>query len=293
MLFRSERDKLRQDEGFQKEFKTQIQAFKKATNEEATLAFQSLAIDLKSRGFASEQVQTIIDALREESGKTDVKFDVKSIDFSPESIKSIQGNLTKNLNVLKKTYQNGFKKIIEYKPTGTYGGVTLVEKLVPTKELERQLANVSSFISTTAKSAGTMFENGIITGDQYTQTINTITQQMNALDAAQRKAVLVKVFQEMGVGADALIANLKDAKQQIQQGIKELKPFYENVYENGMIEKWHLPKPMEEMQKDMENEIENIDKGLQELEEDIVLHEKRLRDANNVQINKLMNGSSK
>ena len=85
----------------------------------------------------------------------------------------------------------------------------------------------------------------------------------------------------------------KDAKQQIQQGIKELKPFYENVYENGMIEKWHLPKPMEEMQKDMENEIENIDKGLQELEEDIVLHEKRLRDANNVQINKLMNGSSK
>ena len=85
----------------------------------------------------------------------------------------------------------------------------------------------------------------------------------------------------------------KDAKQQIQQGIKELKPFYENVYENGMIEKWHLPKPMEEMQKDMENEIENIDKGLQELEEDIVLHEKRLREANNVQINKLMNGSSK
>jgi TP901 family phage tail tape measure protein len=212
---RSERDRLRQDEGFQKEFKNQIEAFRKATNEEAVLAFQSLAIDLRSRGFAQEQVQTIIDALREESGQLDVKFDVKSIDFSPESIKGMEQNLNTNLEKLRKTYQTGFQKVFEYKPTGGRGGVQLVEKLVPTQELERQLANVSSYISTTAKSASTMFEGGLITGEQYTQTINVVTQQINLLDAAQRKAVLVKVFQEMGVGAEALIGNLKEAKQQM------------------------------------------------------------------------------
>ena len=89
------------------------------------------------------------------------------------------------------------------------------------------------------------------------------------------------------------IALAKEAKSQIQQGIRDLKPYYEVVQENGTIERWDLPKPVDVMQKEMEDEITNLDNGLKELEEDVVLHETRLRDVNNPHINNLMNGSSK
>lgn len=88
------------------------------------------------------------------------------------------------------------------------------------------------------------------------------------------------------------VAIAEDAKKQIEQGIKDLKPHYEFVQENGTIEKWNLPKPMDEMKKEMEEEIQNIDNGLVELKKDINLHEATLRESNNPYLMKLMNGKS-
>ena len=85
------------------------------------------------------------------------------------------------------------------------------------------------------------------------------------------------------------ISQAKEAKRQIEDGIKELKPFYEQVLEDGRIEVWHLPKPMEEMKADMELEIQNIEKGLAELEEDIVMYEAKLKDLDNPILNRLFN----
>ena len=83
------------------------------------------------------------------------------------------------------------------------------------------------------------------------------------------------------------IAKAKEAREQIQSGIKELKPQYEYILENGQTETWHLPKPMDEMKADMELEIANIDKGLLELEEDIVIYDTKLRELNNPIINRI------
>jgi hypothetical protein len=79
----------------------------------------------------------------------------------------------------------------------------------------------------------------------------------------------------------------KEAKAQIEDGIKELKPHYEQVLEDGRIEIWHLPKPMDEMKAEMEEEIANIEKGLSELEEDIVIYEEKVRGVDNPILNRL------
>lgn len=83
------------------------------------------------------------------------------------------------------------------------------------------------------------------------------------------------------------IAKASEARKQIEDGIKELRPYYEQVLEDGKIEVWHLPKPMDEMKADMELEIANIDKGLKELEEDIVIYETKLKDLDNPILNRL------
>jgi hypothetical protein len=83
------------------------------------------------------------------------------------------------------------------------------------------------------------------------------------------------------------IAMATEARIQIESGIKELKPQYEYILENGETEIWHLPKPMDEMKADMELEISNIDKGLAELEEDIVIYDTKLRELDNPIINRI------
>ena len=83
------------------------------------------------------------------------------------------------------------------------------------------------------------------------------------------------------------IAKATEARKQIEDGIRELKPHYEQVLEDGRIEIWHLPKPMDEMKADMELEIANIDKGLLELEEDIVIYEDVLKKLDNPIINRI------
>jgi hypothetical protein len=83
------------------------------------------------------------------------------------------------------------------------------------------------------------------------------------------------------------VAQATEAKSQIEDGIKELKPHYEQILEDGRIEIWHLPKPMDEMKADMELEIQNIEKGLKELEEDIVIYESKLKNLDNPILNRL------
>lgn len=85
----------------------------------------------------------------------------------------------------------------------------------------------------------------------------------------------------------------KDSIAQITQGIKDLKPYYEQILENGQIERWDLPKPMDEMRKEMEEEIEKIQSGVKELEEDIVIYDEKLKSIDNSLVQKLFNGNTK
>lgn len=85
----------------------------------------------------------------------------------------------------------------------------------------------------------------------------------------------------------------KDSIAQITQGIKDLKPYYEQILEDGRIERWDLPKPMDEMRKEMEEEIEKIQSGVKELEEDIIIYDEKLRKIDNPLVQKLFNGNTK
>ena len=77
-------DALRETEDFQKDFKNDIDALKSANIQDATMIFKALAVQLKGRGFASEQIKTIIQALQQEAGKTSIKLDFENIGIANE-----------------------------------------------------------------------------------------------------------------------------------------------------------------------------------------------------------------
>jgi TP901 family phage tail tape measure protein len=197
---RSQRETLKADAGFQKEFKTQIESLRKATNDEAKIAFSSLALNLKAQGFASDQVQVIVDALREESSQTDVILDVKSLTLSQESLDQIKKDVAPLLVNLNKALKTGMTT----KSVGGRYGAPITEIIELNKDAQKQLETTSTFISETAKSASGMFEVGLIDGKTYEATLNTVLQTTIGLDDAQRKLLLSKVFEKLGADASAL-----------------------------------------------------------------------------------------
>jgi hypothetical protein len=209
---RTARDRLREDAGFQKQFGAQIKTLSKATAQEAQLAFTSLALNLKAQGFASEQVQTLIDALREEAGKTEVKLDVKSLDFSAESIKGLQGQIKPLLeNLGQQVISGGIKQVTQQnRATGE-----LVTYTQFTNNARKALEQLGTFISETSKSSAGMFRLGVISGEQFEASIYGILETMNGLDEASRKVALIEIFKKLDVNAEPFLKNLQSAKQEM------------------------------------------------------------------------------
>jgi hypothetical protein len=209
---RSARDRLKEDSGFQKQFAPTIQTLSKSTAQEAQLAFTSLALNLKAQGFATGQVQTIVDALREEAGKTEVKLDVKSLDFSAESIKGLQDQIRPLLANLGKQLISGGMQTKFIRGYGDAASETYIEF---TNDAKKALSELGTFISETSKSSAGMFRLGIIDGKQFEASIYGVLETMNGLDEVSRRVALIEIFKKLDVNAAPFLANLQTAKQEM------------------------------------------------------------------------------
>jgi TP901 family phage tail tape measure protein len=208
---RTARDRLREDSGFQKQFAPTINTLSKSTAQQAQLVFTSLAFNLKAQGFASEQVQTIVDALREEAGKTEVKLDVKSLDFSPESIKQLQSQIAPLLLNVDKQVKAGLTKVVAV--GGGKGGYSA--QIVQTNEAKKALSELGTFISEVSKSSAGMFRLGIIDGKQFETSLYGVLETMKDLDEASRKVALIEIFKKLDINAAPFLKNLQTAKQEM------------------------------------------------------------------------------
>ena len=183
-----------QNEKFQEKFKDDIAALKGATTKEAQLVLEGLAIQLQSRGYSVEQVQTITDALIKEAGQTEVYLDFKKLDIST---KENQEELTKNVNQVLAKYNKAFAKGINdsYKRT----------------------------LNLTAKSiAGTLgvlqlqLTDGTISAKEYATQVASINQQILAMPDSTAKLNLVNaVFASMGEDAEKAAAGVQNINNKL------------------------------------------------------------------------------
>jgi len=213
---RTARDRLREDPAFQKQFAPTIKTLSKSTAEQAQLAFTSLALNLKAQGFATDQVQTIIDALREEAGKTDVKLDVKSLNFSPESIKGLQDQIAKLLVTFSKDFTvkpTGGQKFLSGFIASLFGETPKLMEM--TNATKKSLSELTTFITETSNSAAGMFRLGLISGEQFESTLMATLNTMKGLDEASRRVALLEVFKKLDIDAKPFLSTLYTVKQQM------------------------------------------------------------------------------
>ena len=213
---RSTRDRLREDESFQKQFAPTIKTLSSATAKEASLAFTTLALNLKAQGFASEQVQTIIDALREEARKTSVELDVKSLDFSAESIKGLQNQIAPIVTELErnlKTRLTQSERILSGFQSALFGRGFRMEEL--TNASQKSLSDLAGTISSVSNSAVGMFRGGLISGEDFNATMFGIVETTKSLNAESQKLVFLETFKKLNVDATPFLANIKDLNTQM------------------------------------------------------------------------------
>ena len=192
---RTQLESLKSDKGFQEAFAGDIQALKGATDKQAQLVFDSLAIDLKGKGYAAEQIQTIITALQEEAGKTKVKFDVKSIDVST---KEGQDRMAKNVETLTKSLSNNLSKGMQTVYRYVYDPKQQKMILQPFVELskgaKKNLNLVSKSITSMFSGLSGQLEAGVITADQFDSAFVRISNTISAMPKAQALVLMEKLL---------------------------------------------------------------------------------------------------
>jgi TP901 family phage tail tape measure protein len=183
---RSQVESLKASDGFQEAFGKDINALKGATDKQAQLVFDSLAIDLKGKGYAKEQIQTIITAIQEEAGKTNIKFDVKSIDVST---KEGQDRMAKNVETLTKSLSNNLSKGMTTVYRQIYDPRTGLLITKPFKILsdgaKKNLNLVSKSITSMFSGLSGQLEAGIISADQFDSAFVRISNTIGAMPKAQ------------------------------------------------------------------------------------------------------------
>lgn len=202
-------DKLQTDGNFQKEFKNDITSLKKGTDAQAKLVFDSMAIQLRGSGFAKEQIDLIIKALQEESGKTSFKFDFANIDMSTD-----QGilNFDKNFNDILKNVDKAITQTVVY---GRYQNQT--------NEIINQFGEGARENLKLAADAATGFMNGLtgqlkngtISADQFVQGFARISSAIAAMPKPEQLLVLGAI--------------IKTLPAELQKGVNGLSSFNDKM----------------------------------------------------------------
>jgi len=198
-----------------KDFKEQVKAVGGATNEQADIIFKSLALRLSGQGATKEAINTYIYALQQQAGKTNVKFDLKSIDLST---KEGRAGLQNSVNTLLKDYKTEFDK--GYKKTkvfvgGGKGGGVVKEVEVLSKDLKKSLSTISNVIQNTFIGLDTQLRSGIINADQFSQSFDGISASIQSMPKANALYLMSELMKSLPSELAQSAAGIKNVADQM------------------------------------------------------------------------------
>jgi TP901 family phage tail tape measure protein len=206
---RSQIQGLKKTEDFQKNFEKDIKALSQATNQEALLALQTLALDLRGQGFAKAQVDIIIKALLEEAKKSKLILEFAQLDLSKEEGRAgaiaLAQDITKNFN---QEFEKGVKKTRAV--ISTRGGTTILgpEQLKLTNDQQKQLKLSSQELSNVLAGVSGQFKAGSMKGSEYTDVILKILKPTE--DIAYANLLLQKTLIAINPEYAKATAGVKD-----------------------------------------------------------------------------------
>ena len=181
-----------------KDLEPEIKSLREATNKEAGLALKSLAINLKGAGYAEEQVQTIINAMQEAAGKTDLKINVKSFNISTEDgMKNLKKTVSGLVDNVGKQFADGYsEKTLSAVSRATGEVVTWTEKTL-SQGLKRSISAAGKSISSIIDGLAGQLESGEISAEQFASAMSGISKQLESMPTPQALLITDKIFESL------------------------------------------------------------------------------------------------
>ena len=209
---RTQLEELKASADFQGTFKDTIASLKTATNKQAELVFKSLNVQLKGKGYSEEQVTTIIQALQEEAGKIDVKFDVKSLDLTTAGgMKTFGKDVGTMINSFSGQFAKGYSSSVSYGVNYQTGETIKIVNENLSKGLKKSLSTTSKQLGGILTGLSGQLANGSINAEQFNAAFGSISD--NIKNMPQPEAIMLM---------DNLLKNLPSELAQSAKGIKNV-----------------------------------------------------------------------
>jgi TP901 family phage tail tape measure protein len=170
-------EELKNNEDFQKIYSDTIKALKINSQKSAMIAFKSIALDLSGQGFSQEAIDTIIQALSEKSGKSDLYLKFKKINLDTSTVEG-QKEAKKLADELNKGFDKEFKGGIRVVPPTAVRagqpttGPRTTEQL--TKGQQKALKESSTGLGDILTNLGSKFTKQSIKAAEYKKQVNSI-----------------------------------------------------------------------------------------------------------------------
>jgi TP901 family phage tail tape measure protein len=215
-VVRSAREELKASEGFQETYGQNIEQVRGMSDQQAETALSFMGLDLISQGMAKEQVQLLIDTIKEEAGKKDLKFDFKKLTFDEKGLKGLNSQFDTSIKEFANTAKNGFEKVFQQVAVGEGRAARLqiVERLVPNAEAKAAIKNAGALIGSYAESLNRLVTSGSIEAEEFTK----VTDNMFAsiAESAPDASLQIRIF-------NATLNAIDPALAKTVKGVKDLK----------------------------------------------------------------------
>lgn len=213
---RSQVDQLRGTDSFKKDFGKDIKSLKGATDSQAKLIFNSLAIQLKGKGFAKENIDTIIKALQEESSKTNFKFDFAKIELATEKGRATLERSAVSLgNSFGKQFSEGYSSVTTSYMNRVTGEVVNYTQETLSKGLKKSIATTSKAIAGMFNGLSGQIENGSITAEQFNQSFEGISKTIEGMPEPQGMFLLNNILKNMPGDLAKTAVGIKNMSDQL------------------------------------------------------------------------------
>jgi TP901 family phage tail tape measure protein len=213
---RTAREELKASEGFQETYGQNIEQVRGMSDQQAQTSLSFMGLDLISQGMAKEQVQLLIDTIKEEAGKKDLKFDFKSITFDEKGMSGLNAQFDVSIKEFADTAQKGFEKVFQQVAVGEgrAARIQIVEKLVPNDEAKAAIKNAGKLVGSYAESLNRLATSGSIGLEDLTKITDTMFASISK--SAPDASMQIRIF-------NATLNAIDPALSKAVKGVKDLK----------------------------------------------------------------------
>jgi hypothetical protein len=170
---------------FQEKFKTEIAGIKDATKEQAELALQSLATQLRNSGFEQQAVDAIIAGIVGKAERTDLNLRFNSILIDNEQTAKAAIDLAaKSQKAFKENMEGITEASGQFNLLDLIPGGTQIKNINELNAELKELATASSVSKTALESITLAFEEGRISSEVYTGSLNDLFNNLSSAGPA-------------------------------------------------------------------------------------------------------------